>query len=946
MKKDKNIIVQGARVHNLKDIDVQIPRYQLVVVTGLSGSGKSSLVFDTIYAEGQRRYIETFSAYARQFLGGLERPDVDKIDGLSPVIAIEQKTTSKSPRSTVGTITEIYDFLRLLYARASDAYSYRTGEKMVSYTDGQIQHLILEDYRDKTIHILAPVVQSRKGHYRELFEQIAKQGFLKVRVDGQIREIEYGMKLDRYKTHDIEVVIDRLEIKDNDTTHRRLSESIQTAMRHGNGILMVLTEKKDAPRYFSRNLMCPTTGISYPLPEPNTFSFNSPKGMCPHCNGLGTVQEVTLSKLIPDMSLSIKQGAIIAIGAEKKTWIFQQLETILRKFGHKLSDPVEKLPKEAIDMILFGGKEKFSEKSETMGVTRDFSIDFEGIVNFIEQQYQDSESSSSMQRWAKDFMEEKPCPECEGSRLRKEALYFRIADKNIAQLSAMDIGELMQWFDTLPGKLSDRQEKIAHEILKEINERLRFLLDVGLDYLSLGRSSKTLSGGEAQRIRLATQIGSKLTNVLYTLDEPSIGLHQRDNERLINSLKSLRDIGNSVVVVEHDADMMLHADYVIDIGPKAGKGGGEVIFAGTPEEMLKAHTLTASYLNGEREIEVPKQRRKGNGHFIELIGCTGNNLKDVSVKFPLGMMIGVTGVSGSGKSTLINETLYPILNAHFYHALKKPMPYKQILGLEHIDKVIDIDQSPIGRIPRSNPATYTGVFGEIRDLFTHTPEAMIRGYKPGRFSFNVKGGRCETCEGGGMKVIEMNFLPDVLVECETCHGKRFNRETLEIRYKGKSIADVLAMTIDEAVDFFEPIPKIYRKLKTIQEVGLGYITLGQPSTTLSGGEAQRIKLATELSKRDTGNTFYILDEPTTGLHFEDIKILMEVLNKLTEKGNTVLIIEHNLDVIKMMDYLIDIGPEGGKGGGKVVAIGTPEEVAKNKKSYTAKFLKEILKTKK
>ena len=946
MKKDKNIIVQGARVHNLKDIDVQIPRYQLVVVTGLSGSGKSSLVFDTIYAEGQRRYIETFSAYARQFLGGLERPDVDKIDGLSPVIAIEQKTTSKSPRSTVGTITEIYDFLRLLYARASYAYSYRTGEKMVSYTDGQIQQLILEDYRDKTIHILAPVVQSRKGHYRELFEQIAKQGFLKVRVDGQIREIEYGMKLDRYKTHDIEVVIDRLEIKDNDTTHRRLSESIQTAMRHGNGILMVLTEKKDTPRYFSRNLMCPTTGISYPLPEPNTFSFNSPKGMCPHCNGLGTVQEVTLSKLIPDMSLSIKQGAIIAIGAEKKTWIFQQLETILRKFGHKLSDPVEKLPKEAIDMILFGGKEKFSEKSETMGVTRDFSIDFEGIVNFIEQQYQDSESSSSMQRWAKDFMEEKPCPECEGSRLRKEALYFRIADKNIAQLSAMDIGELMQWFDTLPGKLSDRQEKIAHEILKEINERLRFLLDVGLDYLSLGRSSKTLSGGEAQRIRLATQIGSKLTNVLYTLDEPSIGLHQRDNERLINSLKSLRDIGNSVVVVEHDADMMLHADYVIDIGPKAGKGGGEVIFAGTPKEMLKAHTLTASYLNGEREIEVPKQRRKGNGHFIELIGCTGNNLKDVSVKFPLGMMIGVTGVSGSGKSTLINETLYPILNAHFYHALKKPMPYKQILGLEHIDKVIDIDQSPIGRIPRSNPATYTGVFGEIRDLFTHTPEAMIRGYKPGRFSFNVKGGRCETCEGGGMKVIEMNFLPDVLVECETCHGKRFNRETLEIRYKGKSIADVLAMTIDEAVDFFEPIPKIYRKLKTIQEVGLGYITLGQPSTTLSGGEAQRIKLATELSKRDTGNTFYILDEPTTGLHFEDIKILMEVLNKLTEKGNTVLIIEHNLDVIKMMDYLIDIGPEGGKGGGQGVAMGTPEEVAKNKKSYTAKFLKEVLKTKK
>ena len=946
MKKDKNIIVQGARVHNLKDIDVQIPRYELVVVTGLSGSGKSSLVFDTIYAEGQRRYIETFSAYARQFLGGLERPDVDKIDGLSPVIAIEQKTTSKSPRSTVGTITEIYDFLRLLYARASDAYSYRTGEKMVSYTDNQIQQLILEEYQNKAIHILAPLVQSRKGHYRELFEQIAKQGFLKVRVDGQIREIEYGMKLDRYKTHDIEVVIDRLEVKDNDTTQRRLSESIQTAMRHGNGILMILVEKNEIPRYFSRNLMCPTTGISYPLPEPNTFSFNSPKGMCPHCNGLGTVQEVTLKKLIPDMSLSIKQGAITAIGAEKKTWIFQQLETILRKFGHKLSDPVEKLPKEALDMILFGGKEKFSEKSEVIGVTRDFSIDFDGIVNFIEQQYQDMESSASMQRWAKDFMEEKNCPECEGSRLRKEALYFRIADKNIAELSAMDIAELMQWFDTLPEKLSARQEKIAHEILKEISERLRFLLDVGLDYLSLGRSSKTLSGGEAQRIRLATQIGSKLTNVLYTLDEPSIGLHQRDNERLINSLKSLRDIGNSVVVVEHDADMMLHADYVIDIGPKAGKGGGEVIFAGTPKEMLRAHTLTASYLNGERAIEVPEERRQGNGHFIELIGCTGNNLKNVSVKFPLGMMIGITGVSGSGKSTLINETLYPILNAHFYNAVKKPMPYKQILGLEYIDKVIDIDQSPIGRIPRSNPATYTGVFSEIRDLFAHTLEAMIRGYKPGRFSFNVKGGRCETCEGGGMKVIEMNFLPDVLVECETCHGKRFNRETLEIRYKGKSIADVLAMTIDEAVAFFEPIPKIYRKLKTIQEVGLGYITLGQPSTTLSGGEAQRIKLATELSKRDTGNTFYILDEPTTGLHFEDIKILMEVLNKLTEKGNTVLIIEHNLDVIKMMDYLIDIGPEGGKGGGQVVAMGTPEQVAKSKKSYTAKFLKEVLKTEK
>ena len=936
MKKEQIIDIQGARVHNLKNIDVKIPRNQLVVVTGLSGSGKSSLVFDTIYAEGQRRYIETFSAYARQFLGGLERPDVDKIDGLSPVIAIEQKTTSKSPRSTVGTITEIYDFLRLLFARASDAYSYETGEKMVSYNDEQIQDLILKEYKDKNINILSPVIHSRKGHYRELFEQIGKQGFVKVRTDGEIRDIEYGMKLDRYKTHDIEIVIDRIKISTDENTKKRLSESIQTAMHYGDGILMILEQNAKQARYFSRNLMCPSTGISYPLPEPNMFSFNSPKGMCPHCKGLGVIEEVNLDKLIPDKTLSIRKGAIAPIGEESKTWIFKQLEIILQKFGHKMTDPISEISDEALQLILYGGKEKFSQKSETLGITRDFSIDFEGIVNFIQNQYNESESSS-VQRWAKDFMDEKECPECNGSRLRKEALYFKIAEKNIAELSLMDISDLTDWFKDLSKKLSDKQRKISEEILKEILSRLGFLLDVGLDYLSLNRGSKSLSGGEAQRIRLATQIGSKLTNVLYTLDEPSIGLHQRDNERLINSLKALRDIGNSVLVVEHDADMILNADYVIDIGPKAGKNGGNIIFKGTPKEMMKTETLTAQYISNKKGIEIPK-RREGNGKFLELKGCTGNNLKNIDVTFPLGLMIGVTGVSGSGKSTLINETLYPILNAHFYNALKKPMPYKSISGLENIDKVIDIDQSPIGRIPRSNPATYTGIFSEIRDLFAKTPEAMIRGYKPGRFSFNVKGGRCETCEGGGMKIIEMNFLPDVFVECETCHGKRFNRETLEIRYKGKSISDVLEMTIDEAVSFFEAIPKIYKKLKTIQDVGLGYITLGQPSTTLSGGEAQRIKLATELSKRDTGNTFYILDEPTTGLHFEDINILMNVLNKLTDKGNTVLIIEHNLDVIKAVDYIIDIGYEGGKGGGQVIGYGTPEEICKNKSSYTAKFL--------
>ena len=932
------ISVQGVRVHNLKNIDVNIPREKLVVITGLSGSGKSSLAFDTIYAEGQRRYIETFSAYARQFLGGLERPDVDKIDGLSPVIAIEQKTTSKSPRSTVGTITEIYDFLRLLFARASDAYSFKTGEKMVSYSDAQIQELITEKYDEKKVNLLAPVVQSRKGHYRELFEQIAKQGFVKVRINGEVRDIEKGMKLDRYKTHDIEIVVDRLIINQNKDTQSRLQESIKVAMQYGDGVMMVLDQETDKVQFFSRNLMCPSTGISYPMPEPNTFSFNSPKGMCPHCNGLGEVQEVNLSKIIPNPKMSIKSGAIVAIGEQKNTWIFKQLELILHKFGAKLSDNVEELPQEAIDIILYGAKEKYAIKSDVLGITREYEIDFEGIVNFIKNQH-DNSDSLSIKRWASEFMDTLPCPECEGTRIRKEALFFKINEKNIAELSSLDISDLLEWFASLPEKISDKQLKIASEIIKEISTRLQFLVDVGLTYLSLSRSSKSLSGGEAQRIRLATQIGSQLTGVLYILDEPSIGLHQRDNKRLINSLKALRDIGNSVIVVEHDEEMILEADYVIDIGPKAGKNGGEIIFQGTPAQMMASNTITADYISGRKQINTSKERRKGNGKELILRGCTGNNLKNVTVHFPLGKMIGITGVSGSGKSTLINETLYPILNAHFFNAVKKPMPYESIEGLENIDKVIAIDQSPIGRTPRSNPATYTGVFSEIRTLFTQTPEAMIRGYKPGRFSFNVKGGRCETCEGSGLKVIEMNFLPDVYVECETCKGKRFNRETLEVRYKGKSIADILDMTISESVVFFENIPKIHRKLKTIEEVGLGYITLGQQSTTLSGGEAQRVKLATELSKVDTGNTFYILDEPTTGLHFEDVKVLLDVLDRLVDKGNTVLVIEHNIDVIKKVDYIIDIGYEGGKGGGEVVAFGTPEEVAKNTKSFTAEFLR-------
>ena len=941
LENDNTIEVIGARVHNLKNIDISIPREKLVVITGLSGSGKSSLAFDTIYAEGQRRYIETFSAYARQFLGGLERPDVDKIDGLSPVIAIEQKTTSKSPRSTVGTITEIYDFLRLLYARAGEAFSYNTGEKMVSYSDEQIKNLIKENFNGKRINVLAPVIRARKGHYAELFQQIAKQGFVKVRVNGDVQDLLPGMKLDRYKTHDIEIVIDRLAVENDDDTDKRLSESIKIAMYHGEDVMMVIEHESDEVRFFSRTLMCPTTGISYQNPEPNLFSFNSPKGACEHCNGLGIINEINRKKIIPNPKLSINKGGFAPLGEYKSSWMFKQLEIIGEKYGFKLTDAIETISDEAMEMILNGGNEKFSITSKTAGVTKDYKIDFEGISKFIKNQFDES-NSTSIKRWAKEFMDEINCPVCNGSRLKKESLFFKINDKNIAELSAMDISELVEWFSKLPKTLSEKQKIIATEILKEINDRLKFLIDVGLNYLSLSRSSKSLSGGEAQRIRLATQIGSQLVGVLYILDEPSIGLHQRDNDRLINSLKNLRDIGNSVLVVEHDKDMIECADYVIDIGPKAGKFGGTIISKGTPKELLKENTITAQYLNGKMKIEVPKKRREGNGKFIKLSGATGNNLKNVTVEFPLGKLICVTGVSGSGKSTLINETLYPILNAHIYNGVKKPQPYKKIEGLEHIDKVIDIDQSPIGRTPRSNPATYTDVFSEVRNLFTMTPEAMIRGYKAGRFSFNVKGGRCETCEGSGVRTIEMSFLPDVYVECETCLGKRFNRETLEIRFKGKSISDVLNMTVDEAVPFFENIPKIYRKVKTIQDVGLGYITLGQQSTTLSGGEAQRIKLSAELSKKDTGNTFYIMDEPTTGLHFEDIRVLMDVINKLVDKGNTVLIIEHNLDVVKLADYIIDVGMEGGKNGGEIICKGTPEEIVKNKKSYTAQFLKKEL----
>ena len=942
MAKNEDFIeVLGTRVHNLKNIDVKIPREKLVVITGLSGSGKSSLAFDTIYAEGQRRYIETFSAYARQFLGGLERPDVDKIDGLSPVIAIEQKTTSRSPRSTVGTITEIYDFLRLLFARAGDAYSYNTGQKMVSYDDEQIKQLILSDFENRKVIVLAPVVRSRKGHYRELFEQIAKQGFIKVRVDGLVQDIVKGMKVDRYKNHDIEIVIDRLQISAESDTSKRLSDTIVTAMYHGDDVLMVMDNETEAVRYFSRSLMCPASGISYPNPEPNNFSFNSPKGMCPHCKGLGQLYEINIDKIVPNKTLSIKQGALAPHGPQKSNWIFKQLEIIAERFSFKLSDPFKDIPQAAKDIIFFGGNEKFDIESKTLGITRSYKIDFEGVATFLQSTFESNESKS-LQRWAKEYMDKISCPECQGTRLRKESLYFKVNSKNISELAHMDIVELADWFQHVEKRLSKTQLLIAEEIIKEVNSRLQFLIDVGLTYLALDRSSKSLSGGEAQRIRLATQIGSQLVGVLYILDEPSIGLHQRDNKKLITSLISLKELGNSVIVVEHDKEMIRHADYVIDLGPAAGKHGGEIVSEGTPSEIAKHHTLTADYLNGTKEIEIPKKRRKGNGKTITLVGATGNNLKNVTIKLPLGKMIGITGVSGSGKSTLINETLYPILNSHFFNGVKKPMPYTKIIGLQHIDKVIDINQSPIGRTPRSNPATYTGVFSEIRSLFAQVPEAMIRGYKPGRFSFNVTGGRCESCRGGGLRVIEMNFLPDVFVECETCQGKRFNRETLEIRYKGKSIYDVLEMTIEEACDFFELIPKIHRKLKTIKDVGLGYITLGQQSTTLSGGEAQRIKLAAELSKRDTGNTFYILDEPTTGLHFEDIRVLMIVLNKLVNKGNTVVIIEHNLDVIKTVDYIIDIGPEGGKKGGTILATGTPEEIIKIEKSYTSGFLKKEL----
>ena len=927
----------GARVHNLKNVEVKIPRDKLVVFTGLSGSGKSSLAFDTIYAEGQRRYIETFSAYARQFLGNLERPDVDSINGLSPVISIEQKTVNKNPRSTVGTITEVYDFLRLLFARASDAYSLATGGKMVSYNEKQIAELITEEYEGKIVYLLAPIVRSRKGHYRDLFEQISRMGFLRVRVNGEIREISSGMKLDRYKTHDIDIVIDRLKVQPED---KRLSESIDTALYHGNGTLLAI-EGDSEPRYFSRNLMCPTTGISYPEPEPNTFSFNSPKGACPKCNGLGQVNEVDLSKVIPDPKKSLRKGGLAPLGEFKKNWIFQQIEIIGNKFGFDLDTPVGDIPEEALNIILYGANESIEVHNKVMGITRKVNINFEGVVNFIKSQSQE-EKSRTLQRWADEFMNLVECPSCKGTRLREESLQFKILDKHIGELSRMSLDDLGEWLADLEANLSERQQIIAHEIIKEIRTRLQFLLDVGLGYLSLDRPSKTLSGGEAQRIRLATQIGSQLVGVLYILDEPSIGLHQRDNKKLIDSLLKLRDIGNSVLVVEHDRDMIEVADYVFDIGPGAGAHGGQIVGEGNAAQLKKQDSITAKYLRDEMQIAIPKQRRNGNGEKLILKGATGNNLKNISVEFPLGMLICVTGVSGSGKSTLVNETLYPILSAHFFNSLKKPLPYKKIEGLEHIDKVIDIDQSPIGRTPRSNPATYTGVLSLIRDLFAQLPEAKIRGYKPGRFSFNVKGGRCETCEGGGVKLIEMNFLPDVYVPCESCHGKRFNRETLEVRYKGKSISDILEMSVAEACVFFEHVPKILQKIKTLNEVGLGYITLGQSSTTLSGGEAQRVKLATELSKRDTGKTFYILDEPTTGLHFEDVRVLMEVLQKLVNRGNTVLVIEHNLDVIKIADYIIDIGPEAGNKGGTVTVTGTPEQVAKSAKGITSKYIKQEL----
>ena len=941
-REDEKINVWGARVHNLKNIDVEIPRNSLTVITGLSGSGKSSLAFDTIFAEGQRRYIETFSAYARNFLGGMERPDVDKITGLSPVISIEQKTTNKNPRSTVGTTTEIYDFLRLLFARAGKAYSYSTGEEMVKYTEEQVVEMIVRDYRGKRIFILAPIVKSRKGHYRELFESMRKKGYLNARVDGVVTEITTGMKVDRYKNHDIEIVIDKLPVNEKDSD--RLRKSVATAMKAGDGLIMILEKDTDTVKYFSKRLMCPTTGIAYSDPAPNLFSFNSPQGACQRCKGLGFINQIDMRKVIPDTKTSIHEGAIIPLGKYKNQMIFWQIDAILKNYGLSLKTPVCDIPEDAMNEILYGTLGNVRIDKDIIHASSDYFVAFDGVVKYLKNMIENDESAA-IQKWADQFMAITECPECQGKRLNREALSYRFWNKDICQLSNMDISELREWLEEAEKHVDSKQQQIAHEIIKEMKTRLDFLLEVGLDYLSLNRQSASLSGGESQRIRLATQIGSQLVNVLYILDEPSIGLHQRDNERLIKSLKELRDIGNTVIVVEHDKDMMLAADYVIDIGPKAGRKGGEVVFQGTPKELIKQPTITGEYLNGTRNITIPENRRKGNGKKITIKGASGNNLKKVDIDFPLGTLIVVTGVSGSGKSTLINETLQPILSHHFYRSMKKPMPYDSIEGVEYIDKVVNVDQSPIGRTPRSNPATYTGVFSDIRTLFVNLPEAKIRGYKPGRFSFNVKGGRCEACGGNGYKTIEMNFLPDVMVPCEECHGKRYNRETLEVRYKGKSIADVLNMTINQAVEFFENVPDILRKIKTIQDVGLGYITLGQPSTTLSGGECQRVKLATELSKKDTGKTLYILDEPTTGLHFEDIRILMDIIQQLVDKGNTVIIIEHNLDVIKLADYIIDMGPEGGRGGGKLIAAGTPEDVAECDMGYTSKFLKEILKEK-
>lgn len=939
-REDEKINIWGARVHNLKNIDVEIPRNALTVITGLSGSGKSSLAFDTIFAEGQRRYIETFSAYARNFLGNLERPDVDKITGLSPVISIEQKTTNKNPRSTVGTTTEIYDYLRLLYARAGMAYSYLSGEKMIKYTEEKVIEMILNDYADKRIYILSPLVRQRKGHYRELFESMRRKGYLYMRVDGEIKEIVRGMKVDRYKNHNIEVVIDKLQVRGKDD--ERLKKTVQIAMRQGDGVIMIMDKETGEIRNFSKRLMDPVSGISYGEPAPNIFSFNSPEGACQRCKGLGYVNEIDLSKVIPNEKLSIHDGAIVPLGKYKNQMIFWQIDAILHKYDLTLKSPFKDIPQDVVDEILYGSLENIKISKDLVRTSSDYFVTFEGIIKYL-RTVMENDDSTAGQKWADQFLATTTCPECNGMRLKRESLSYKIWNHNISEIANLDITELKEWLDHVEEHLDKQQRTIATEIVKELRARVSFLLEVGLDYLSLNRASASLSGGESQRIRLATQIGSQLVNVLYILDEPSIGLHQRDNERLIHSLKELRDMGNSVIVVEHDKDMMLAADYIIDIGPKAGRKGGEVVFQGTPKQMLRQHTITADYLNGKRAIELPTKRREGNGKSIWIKGAKGNNLKDIDVEFPLGKLIVVTGVSGSGKSTLINETLQPILSKHFYRSLKKPMPYDSIEGIDYIDKVVDVDQSPLGRTPRSNPATYTGVFSDIRSLFVNLPEAKIRGYKPGRFSFNVKGGRCEACGGNGYKTIEMNFLPDVMVPCEVCHGKRYNRETLEVRYKGKSIADVLNMTINQAVEFFDAVPNILHKIKTIQDVGLGYIKLGQPSTTLSGGESQRVKLATELSKRDTGKTLYILDEPTTGLHFEDIRILMDVLQQLVDRGNTVIIIEHNLDVIKLADYIIDMGPEGGRGGGMVLTAGTPEEVAKSNKGHTPKFLKQELK---